>query len=69
MHACWVLLRASGVIPARILNVCPPRFLIMDRPIVIEVDTTARKLAEGPGMSATLVKEVSHSLLSDMNSA
>jgi len=27
MHACWVLLVASGEIPARILNVRPPRFV------------------------------------------
>jgi DNA-binding NtrC family response regulator len=41
MHACWVLLAASGEIPARILQVRPPRFVTKDRPIVWEVDLTS----------------------------
>ena len=41
MHACWVLLAASGEIPARILNVRPPRFVSKDRPLVFEVDLSA----------------------------
>jgi sigma54-dependent transcription regulator len=41
MHACWVLLAASGEIPARILHVRPPRFVSKDRPIVSEVDLTS----------------------------
>jgi transcriptional regulator with AAA-type ATPase domain len=41
MHACWVLLAASGEIPAHILNVRPPRFVSTERPIVFEVDLTA----------------------------
>jgi DNA-binding NtrC family response regulator len=40
MHACWVLLAASGEIPARILNVRPPRFVSRDRPLVSEIDLT-----------------------------
>jgi DNA-binding NtrC family response regulator len=40
MHACWVLLAASGEIPARILNVRPPRFVSKDHPLVSEVDLT-----------------------------
>jgi transcriptional regulator with PAS, ATPase and Fis domain len=41
MHACWVLLAASGEIPARILHVRPPRFVSKDRPLVSEVDLTS----------------------------
>lgn len=41
MHACWVLLAASGEIPACILNVRPPRFVSKDRPLVFEVDLSA----------------------------
>ncbi|MEW5975969.1 MAG: RNA repair transcriptional activator RtcR family protein [Acidobacteriota bacterium] len=40
MHACWVLLAASGEIPARILHVRPPRFVTRDHPMVSEVDLT-----------------------------
>lgn len=40
MHACWVLLAASGEIPAHILHVRPPRFVSKDRPLVSEVDLT-----------------------------
>lgn len=42
MHACWVLLAASGEIPARILYVRPPRFVTKDRPLVSEVDLAAK---------------------------
>ncbi len=38
MHACWLLLAASGEIPARILHVRPPRFVTKDRPVVTEID-------------------------------
>lgn len=38
MHACWLLLTASGELPARILHVRPPRFVTKDRPLVSEVD-------------------------------
>jgi transcriptional regulator with PAS, ATPase and Fis domain len=41
MHACWVLLAASGEIPARILHVRPPRFVTKDRPLVSEINLTA----------------------------
>ena len=41
MHACWVLLAASGEIPARILNVRPPRLVSKDRPHIFEVDLSA----------------------------
>jgi transcriptional regulator with AAA-type ATPase domain len=41
MHASWILLAASGEIPARILNVRPPRFVSKDRPLVFEVDISA----------------------------
>lgn len=41
MHACWVLLSASGEIPARILHVRPPRFVTKERPLVNEVDMSS----------------------------
>jgi transcriptional regulator with PAS, ATPase and Fis domain len=42
MHACWVLLAASGEIPARILHVRPPHFVTKERPLVAEVDLSSR---------------------------
>jgi sigma54-dependent transcription regulator len=41
MHACWVLLTASGEIPARILHVRPQRFVTKECPLVSEVDLTS----------------------------
>jgi len=41
MHACWVLLAASGEIPAHILHVRPPKFVTKERPLVSEVDLTS----------------------------
>ena len=38
MHACWLLLTASGEITARILHVRPPKFVTKDRPLVSQVD-------------------------------
>ncbi|MCK4412654.1 MAG: sigma 54-interacting transcriptional regulator [Candidatus Eisenbacteria sp.] len=38
MHACWFLLAAAGEIPARIVNVRPPRYVTQERPLVTEVD-------------------------------
>lgn len=43
MHACWVLLTASGEIPARILHIRPPRFVTRERPLVSEVDLSSRE--------------------------
>jgi transcriptional regulator with GAF, ATPase, and Fis domain len=42
MHACWVLLAASGEIPARILHVRPPHFVTKERPLVSDVDLSSR---------------------------
>jgi len=42
MHACWVLLVASGEIPARILHVRPPRFVTTERPVISEIDLTSQ---------------------------
>lgn len=42
MHACWVLLAASGEIPARILHVRPPHFVTKERPLVSEIDLSSR---------------------------
>lgn len=41
MHACWVLLAASGEIPAKILHVRPPRFVTKHLPLVSEVDLSS----------------------------
>lgn len=38
MHACWVLLTASGEFPARILQIRPPRFVSAERDLVSEID-------------------------------
>ena len=43
MHACWVLLTASGEIPARILHVRPPQFVTKEHPLVTEVDLSSRE--------------------------
>lgn len=40
MHACWVLLVASGEIPAHILHVRPPRFVSKEYPLVSDIDLT-----------------------------
>lgn len=42
MHACWVLLAASGEIPARILHVRQPHFVTKERPLVSEIDLSSR---------------------------
>jgi len=42
MHACWVLLTASGEIPARILQIRPPRFVTKEHPLVREVNLCSR---------------------------
>ena len=41
MHACWVLLAASGEIPASILHVRPPQFVSKKQPAVAEIDLSA----------------------------
>lgn len=41
MHACWVLLAASGEIPAKILHVRPPRFVTKALPLVSEIDLSS----------------------------
>jgi len=41
MHACWLLLAASGEIPAHILNIRPPRFVTKDRPMITQADLTS----------------------------
>lgn len=38
MHACWLLLTASGELPAKILHVRPPKYVSKDRPLVSDVD-------------------------------
>lgn len=46
MHACWLLLVASGELPAKILHVRPPKFVTKDRPLVAEVDLSAAEFPE-----------------------
>jgi DNA-binding NtrC family response regulator len=41
MHACWLLLAASGELPARVLQIRPPRFVTREKPLVTEVDLGA----------------------------
>lgn len=41
MHASWVLLIASGEIPAHLLSIRPPRFVDKSAPLVSEVDVTS----------------------------
>lgn len=43
IHACWILLAASGGIPARMLHVRPPQFVTKDRPLVSEADLSSRE--------------------------
>ena len=43
MHACWVLLAASGEIPARILHVRPPHFVTKENPLVSDIDLSSRE--------------------------
>ena len=38
MHACWLLLAASGEIPANILQSTPPEFVPEGKPLVREID-------------------------------
>lgn len=38
MHACWLLLAASGEIPATILQSAPPEFVPEGRPLIREID-------------------------------
>ena len=40
MHACWLLLAASGELPATLLNIRPPKFVTADRPLLEEIDLT-----------------------------
>lgn len=40
IHACWLMLVASGEIPARLLKTVPPRFVEQERSLVREVDVT-----------------------------
>ena len=46
MHACWLLLVASGELPAKILHVRPPKFVSKDRPLIAEVDLSATEFPE-----------------------
>lgn len=41
MHACWLLLVASGEMPAHVLHIRPPRFVTGERPLISEIDLTS----------------------------
>lgn len=43
MHACWLLLAASGEIPARLLQVRPHKFVTATVPLISEVDLTSKE--------------------------
>lgn len=43
MHACWVLLAASGELPAKILHVRPVRFVTKSSPAISEIDLSAEE--------------------------
>jgi transcriptional regulator with PAS, ATPase and Fis domain len=43
MHACWLMLVASGELPAKILHSRPPRFVTADRPLVSEIDLSSEE--------------------------
>lgn len=68
MHAVWILLIASGDVPARVLHVRPPRFVSKESPLISEVDLTASTFPRvrwdvaqpGPGYAPTkeVAKEV-----------
>ena len=46
MHAVWLLMVASGEIPARLLNVRPSRFVTVESPLVSEIDFKSREFPE-----------------------
>jgi DNA-binding NtrC family response regulator len=41
MHACWILLAASGEIPARIINIRDPKFIGKGKERIVELDFTS----------------------------
>ncbi|MCB9365899.1 MAG: sigma 54-interacting transcriptional regulator [Calditrichaeota bacterium] len=43
MHACWLLITASGKLPATLLQVRPPRFVTKERPQISELDLTSEE--------------------------
>ncbi|MBI5375914.1 MAG: sigma-54-dependent Fis family transcriptional regulator [Candidatus Schekmanbacteria bacterium] len=55
MHACWLLLTASGEISATILNIKPKRFATDETPLVTEVDIT---LSEFPDIQPKKLTEL-----------
>lgn len=51
MHACWLLLAASGEVPARLLQVRPPRFVQEGQPLVTEINLASSEFPTvRPGM-------------------
>jgi DNA-binding NtrC family response regulator len=53
MHAAWLLLAASGEIPATILQTRPPRFVTTDRHAVEEIDL--RRVGPATGVAGTVL--------------
>lgn len=60
MHACWLLLAASGEIPAHILHVRPPRFITANQPVVTDIDLSS---PEFPIIRSNICSIDSHDIL------
>jgi transcriptional regulator with PAS, ATPase and Fis domain len=57
MHAAWLLLVASGELPARILNTRPPKFVTKESPVVSEIDVYS---APFPAVRSYVAPEEEH---------
>lgn len=60
MHACWILMTASGEIPAHVLHIRPPRFVTRERPLISEINLCAGSFPTvrvHPKVSLTKVNE------------
>jgi DNA-binding NtrC family response regulator len=44
MHACWLLLAASGEVPSKLLHTRPLRFVSAEKPLVSEIDLASTSL-------------------------
>jgi transcriptional regulator with PAS, ATPase and Fis domain len=58
MHACWVLLTASGELPANLLYIRPPRFVSKDHPPVSEVNLSSSGFSQVQSGSAEKEKSI-----------
>jgi DNA-binding NtrC family response regulator len=61
MHACWLLLVASGEMPAHILHIRPPRFVTGERPLISEIDLTSPDFpVVKPNIFSDIVTDIIH---------